>query len=274
MRRGGDLVVEDQGYFATDVEFQDELNRLREMETLSDPSTTRHLAGLGVGEGWRCLEVGAGGGSITRWLSEQVGLGGQVIAVDIDLRFLHDLTLPNVEVRRVDIVNDDLEVGAFDLIHSRFVLCHLGDPEGVLRRMVNALRPGGWILLEDLDASTVEAIDDAHPLAAAFNTAFPKRARFLGDAGIMDLSFGKSLPSLMARVGLVEVVNEGRSNIAQGARPDSNAWLTMSQRLDDYLVTQGVLSQREVDATRDALQDESFWLRNGMTVSAWGQRAK
>jgi SAM-dependent methyltransferase len=205
-------------------------------------------------------------------LSEQVGPSGQVVASDIDLRFLHDLTLPNVEVRRVDIVNDDIEINAFDLIYSRAVLCHLGDPEAVLRRLVTALRPGGWMLLEELDATTVEAIADTHPLAEAFNTAFPKRARFLGDAGIMDLSFGKSLPSLMDRVGLVEVGNEGRSNIAQGAGPHSHAWLTMSERLDDYLVTESVLSQNEVDATRAALQDPSFWLRNGMMVSAWGQR--
>jgi SAM-dependent methyltransferase len=264
-------VVDDRGYFASDAEFQDELNRLREMETLSDPFTTHQLAGLGVGTGWRCLEVGAGGGSITRWLSEQVGPSGQVVAADIDLRFLHDLSLPNVEVRRVDIVNDDLEIAAFDLIVSRFVVCHLGDPEAVLRGMVTALRPGGWMLVEDLDATTVEGIDTTHPLAEAFNAAFPKRARFLRDAGFMDLSFGKSLPSLMGRVGLVEVGNEGRSNIVQGG-PESHAWLTMSERLDDYLVTEGVLSQSEVNATRDALQDPSFWLRNGTTVAAWGQR--
>jgi SAM-dependent methyltransferase len=267
-------MVEDQGYFAADAEFQDELNRVREMESLSDPSTTRHLAGLGVGTGWRCLEVGAGGGSITRWLSELVGPGGLVITTDFDLRFLRDLVLPNVEVRRVDIVNDELEIAAFDLIHCRFVLCHLGDPEAVLRRMMSALRPGGWVLLEELDATVVEGIDGTHPLTAAFNSSFPKRAQFLRDTGIMDLSFGKSLPSLMGRVGLVEVGNEGRSNIAQGARPDSHPWLTMSERLDDYLMTEGVLSPSEVNATRDALRDESFWLRNGMTVSAWGQRPK
>ena len=50
-------------------------------------------------------------------------------------------------------------------------------------------------------------------------------------------------------------------------------WLTMSERLDDYLVAEGILIESEVDATRGALKDPSFWLRNGMTVSARGRRS-
>ena len=119
-------MAEDQGYFAAEAAHQEELERLREMEALSDQTTTRLLTGLGVGAGWRCLEIGAGGGSVARWLSD-----------------------------------------------------HL----------------------------------------------------------------------------------------------DSRMWLTMSERLDVYLVSEGLLGQDEVDATRGALKDPSFWLRNGMTVSAWGQRS-
>jgi SAM-dependent methyltransferase len=270
---GGGRVVEDQGYFAADAEFQAELERLREMEAMSDPLTTRLLTGLGVRPGWRCLEIGAGGGSITRWLSEQVGPSGQVVAADIDLRFLADLTLPNVEVRRLDIVDGDLEAGAFDVVHCRFVLCHLGAPDVALRRMIGALRPGGFVLAEDLDATCVEPVDETHPLADGFMSAFSKRARWLSENGIMDMSFGKSLPLLMHRAGLVEVGNEGSSGIARGGERDSSMWLTMSERLDDYLMTEGLLSQSEVDATRGALTDPSFWLRNGMTVSAWGRRS-
>ncbi len=38
--------------------------RLRGLERLLDPGTIRHLEALGVGAGWHCLEVGAGGGTI------------------------------------------------------------------------------------------------------------------------------------------------------------------------------------------------------------------
>ena len=77
-------------YFAADAEADDELARLKLLEALCDPWTFRCLDGIGVRQGWRCLEVGAGAGSVVRWLSERVGSAGRVVAVDLDPRFLGD----------------------------------------------------------------------------------------------------------------------------------------------------------------------------------------
>ena len=93
------------------------------------------------------------------------------MAADIDPRFLGDLDGPNIEIRRLDIVRDELENAAYDLAHCRFLLMHMADPEAVLRRMMSALRPGGWVLAEEPDHVSVEAVDDKHPLAEQFNTA-------------------------------------------------------------------------------------------------------
>jgi hypothetical protein len=57
--------------------------RFATLPRLYDPGTIRHLEALGVGAGWRCLEVGAGGGSVARWLAERVGPIGRVLATDI-----------------------------------------------------------------------------------------------------------------------------------------------------------------------------------------------
>ncbi len=46
-----------------------ERERLDLLERLSDPLSQRHLTALGIGQGWRCLEVGAGHGSVARWLA-------------------------------------------------------------------------------------------------------------------------------------------------------------------------------------------------------------
>jgi predicted O-methyltransferase YrrM len=72
------------GYFAADAAARDELARLRLIEADCDPHTLRYLTAIGVGAGWRCLEVGAGGGSVVHWLSRQVGAKGQVVAADLD----------------------------------------------------------------------------------------------------------------------------------------------------------------------------------------------
>ncbi len=95
-----------------------ERERLGLLERLRDPFSQRHLAALGIREGWRCLEVGAGHGSVARWLAEQVGPQGRVVATDINPRFLAEMELPNVEVLQHDIRADPLEPSTYDLAHS------------------------------------------------------------------------------------------------------------------------------------------------------------
>ncbi|MBV8988911.1 MAG: hypothetical protein JO372_10175 [Solirubrobacterales bacterium] len=71
-----------------------------------DPLTVSQLDAIGVGEGWRCLDVGAGGGSVTRILAERVGSTGSVLAMDLDTSLLEELASDRVEVRRRDLCSD------------------------------------------------------------------------------------------------------------------------------------------------------------------------
>jgi len=128
--------------------------RLAALSALFDRGTVRHLKARGVGRGWHCLEVGAGGGTIARWLAARVGPTGRVLATDVDPRFLRTVRLPNLEVRRHDIAIDPLPRAAFDLIHTRLVLMHLPRREEALARMISALKPGGWLVVEELDSAS------------------------------------------------------------------------------------------------------------------------
>jgi 2-polyprenyl-3-methyl-5-hydroxy-6-metoxy-1,4-benzoquinol methylase len=125
--------------------------RLQMLEQEHDPTTKRLTLDLGVQSGWRCLEVGAGCGSIVRWLSEVVGQSGHISAVDIDTRFLDDLTGSNVEVRQLNVVTEALPATQFDFVHTRLLLMHLPERDEVVKKLVSALRPGGWILWEEQD---------------------------------------------------------------------------------------------------------------------------
>src|SRR5271154_3035731 len=71
--------------------------RFSALADIFDPGTIRHLTEIGVGSGWHCLEVGAGGGSIATWLCDRVGGNGRVLATDIDTRFLETLNRSNLE---------------------------------------------------------------------------------------------------------------------------------------------------------------------------------
>ena len=96
--------------------------RLSRLEGVKDPDTTEYFERISVSTGWRCLEVGGGGGSIAKWLCEIAGSTGHVIATDMDTRFLDVVDSPNLEVRTHNILTDDLEVSSYDLVHARAVL--------------------------------------------------------------------------------------------------------------------------------------------------------
>jgi len=209
----------EKSYFAAAAEFHDELERTRLREREMDPATIRRLVGLGASQSWRCLEVGAGGGSIVRWLADRVGSTGRVVVIDIDTRFLEDLDLPNVEVRCQDITRNEPESAAYDLVHCRALLMHLADPEAALRRFMGALRPGGSVLVEECDATTWAAVDDSHPLAQTHNATVHRIFEFWRSAGIIDAFLGRPLPQLFSRLGLVDIGNEGVARISRGGEP-------------------------------------------------------
>ena len=134
--------------------------RLEMLEAACDPFTARHLDKVGVGAGWRCLEVGGGAGSVARMLCERVGPDGRVVAVDLEPALLADISAPNLAVQQLDVVVDELPEAAFDLVHTRAVLIHIPQRDDVVGRLARSLRPGGVLLLEELDLTQTFAADD------------------------------------------------------------------------------------------------------------------
>ena len=260
------------GYFAADAEARDELVRLQLIEAECDRDTFRYLDALGVGEGWCCLEVGAGGGSVVRWLGQRVGPVGHVVAADIDPRFLGDAQEPNIEVRRCDITRDDVEPDRYDLVHSRLLLMHVTDPPDVLRRMTAPVRPGGWLVAEELDNGIAEALDPAHPLSEVFDSGTRRRIELTRAAGIMDLRLGKVLPGYMEALGLVEMGNEGVARVFHGGDPFSMMWMQTWRRIDIALIDKGMLTQSEAADMCRPYEDSTFTYRAQLMQSVWGRK--
>lgn len=259
-------------YFWSDHEATEELTRLKLIEQFNDPSTVRQLDAIGVANGWRCLEVGAGAGSVARWLSQRVGAGGNVVAADLDVRHLGDITARNVEVRRCDITQDPLEPSSYDLVHARSVLTHLRDPLSVLNRVTAALKPGGWLMIEDVDNGTVESADPTHPLAAAFDLCAQARIQFLLAAGVMDLRYGRKLPVHMEALQLTDAGNEAVALVGRGGTPMSQLMIRSFGPMDDAMVASGAVAQSDVVDAQRAFADPSFLYRGGLIVAVWGRK--
>jgi len=259
-------MTETTRYFAAGWDFEEERARLRLIEELNDPATTRRLSSLGLISGWRCLELGAGAGSIACWLAARVAPSGQVVATDIDPRFLQNTTRPNLEVRRHDIRTDALECDAYDLVHCRNLLVHLPDPEQIARRMVAALRPGGWLVAEEPDFTAMVTVSRDHSAADDFDS-------FLRRAYVRAWSrFAKSLPVLVDKLGLTDCGHEVAGSVVRGGEPRARLYAETLRRSRSAYLADGILTSEGYERLDRALHDPAFAYLAHLSVAVWGRR--
>jgi SAM-dependent methyltransferase len=170
------------------------------------PTTERLLLAAGLTSGMRCLDLGCGAGDVSLALGRLVGASGSVTGVDQDdvkVQFAREDAdgerLSNVQFRasNVEQLEDDAE---YDLVYARFLLTHLRDPAAVLRRMVRAAKPGGVIVVEDIDHAGVFS----HPHSPALEQFVGLYNRVVRSRGA-DPEIGPKLPGLFREVGLPDL---------------------------------------------------------------------
>jgi len=257
-----------------DQGWQKERDRLRGIESLFDGYSAQRLADLGVGDGWRCLEVGFGAGGVALWLAEQVGSTGRVVAVDIDPRFLDGHGRSNLDVRKLDILTGPLEEAAFDLAHARAVLEHIPDRQRALERMVSAVRPGGWLVLEAADFGGVMAGALAHytdppELAASYErVGRAVVAAFTAAGG--DANYGARLVRAFKDAGLVNIAAEARTHLVAGGTED---WVPGTvEQFAEHLVSSGLVTAGDIESVLAMTADPSCHYAPSSMVTVSGQR--
>ncbi|HLZ60835.1 MAG TPA: methyltransferase [Ktedonosporobacter sp.] len=246
--------------------------RLQLLEQMLDPQTIQRLEQLEIQPGWRCLEVGAGEGSIACWLANKIIPQGQVVATDIETRLLDQKHQSNLEVRHHNILTDDLEQGYYDLVHTRAVLMHLADPVEAVSKMASAVRPGGWLLLEEFDWISFGAVDTKSANAQAFNQKTQALANVLQAVHVMDLYLGRRLRGLLDQLGFIDIVAEGRTGISCGGDPLTEFQLMNLQLAGPPLVAAGVFTEKDVELLRQLFTDPSFYYVDGIFFGVWGRR--
>jgi SAM-dependent methyltransferase len=254
-----------RGTYTLPNEWEHARRRLQLLEEGYDPGTIRRLSRLEVAPGWRCLEVGGGAGSITRWLGARVGPGGRVVAVDLVTRFLDEIDDPAVEVHRLDLAVDDLPAGPFDLVHARAVLAHIPERDDVLTRLVASLRPGGWLLLEEPDNTTLLSL-----ASGLYRDAWrPVLDAMVGSGFVHD--WGRQLPALFQSHRLTEMGAECEAAFFPGGSGMAEFVQLMWAQLRDRALAAGA-SGELLDSAAALLRDPAGWFPAVPVIGAWGRR--
>jgi SAM-dependent methyltransferase len=235
-----------------------------------DPGTMQHLTDLGVANGWRCLEVGGGGGSVTIWLCDRVSPDGHVVVTDIDTRFLERLARDNLEVWRHNIVVDPLPQAAFDLVHVRLLLMLLPQREDVLARLIGALKPGGWLLAEEFDSVSARADRSINAVEAPCRT-YVAVHRVMTDRGA-DLRYGRLLAGRMKAHGLRDTAAEGRMFMCPCGSEGADLLRANMEELHDVLIDCGLITQMEFDEDLAHLNNPDFMVPSPIMWSVRGRR--
>jgi SAM-dependent methyltransferase len=234
---------------------EEERERLIAVERALDGPSRQALLESGLEAGWRCWEVGAGHGSVARWLASQ---GCEVLATDLEQRFSE----PGVRFLRNDVSADPAPGSDFDLVHARLLLEHLEDPLAAIRSLAGALREGGLLMVEDSAGLDF----DAAPLAR-IASAWERAGHVVG----WRAGYGRRLADDMRAVGLAGVAAREHRLTA----PGGEAWLHVRaglERLRPEILAAGA-SEEDLDAALRCLDDPATTITGPPVVTASGRRA-
>lgn len=250
--------------------------RLRLIAQAMRPTTLALFERAGVRPGAACLDVGCGGGDVTLELAGLVGPEGSCLGIDIDETKLdlaraeaRDRNLPNAGFRKAD-ADGSLGEAAFDVIYARFLLTHLSDPAGCVARMRDAAKPGGLVLVEDIDFTGYFS----YPESAALNRYVELYTRAVVARG-GDPNIGPRLPVLLAEAGLEAVA----MNVVQPAGMEREVKLlnpiTM-EAIADAVLAEGLADATEIDGIVAELyafaESPRTVASTPRIVQAWGTR--
>jgi SAM-dependent methyltransferase len=242
------------------------VERFAALAELYDGATKRHIAALGIERGATCLEIGAGAGSIAQWLAERAA-PGRVVATDRDTSFLKAVPLHGAELLRHDIAVEPLPENTFDLVHARLVVMHLADASSAIRRMTRALKPFGWLIIEEFDAASAVGVlgTGSVPKASlAFRAALERSG--------VDLACGRRLPLLFRDAGLREIGGEGRTVLWRGRSAGARLMRANFTGLRDAMLATGIVDEREVANDIERLDDPEFSSTSPTMWTVWGRR--
>ncbi|MCB0583234.1 MAG: methyltransferase domain-containing protein [Phaeodactylibacter sp.] len=178
-------------------------NRLEILNRALTPTTQAFFQRAGLTSGQHGLDLGCGGGAATLALAEIVGFNGSITGIDWDAENIafarqraETLGMSQAQYQQADVRDWERDADSVDFAYGRFLMTHLDNPAALARKVRRMLKPGGRILLEDIDF----AGHFCSPACRAFDQYvewYTEAARRRG----ADPNIGPRLPQLVREAG-------------------------------------------------------------------------
>jgi len=253
------------------------LSRLHLLERIFGPATRHLLSAAGLCSGMRVAEIGCGVGLTARWVSTQVSPGGSVAGVDSSSEQLRigeenasEAGTTNLSFSEGNAYETGLPRDSFDLVYSRFLLCHLANPAKALAEMSSLLKRGGILVCEDHDDGGIftEPATQAYKRLVEISDAVNRNHN-------LDSYIGLKLPRLFREVGF----GQPDANLKQFALlrgEEKRFWELTLREAAPAILAAGVSTSQELDDICDEMrkiaQDESILLMLARVTQVWARK--
>ncbi|MFI1801686.1 class I SAM-dependent methyltransferase [Streptomyces sp. NPDC020379] len=245
-----------------------EAGRLAALTEACDPATMAALASLPLAPDSRCLDMGAGTGTIAQWLLARCP-AGTVVAADIDTRFLKGLTDPRLRIRQHDIRASDFPPASFDFIHARNLLSHLPGRDEAVARMVTWLAPGGYLYIEDVSLFPIDT--SPHP---AYRAIMQAASAAVTHAIGSDLhGWARSYPRPLLTNGLTGIGLRVHCAPITATNRSGVIWRQTIEQVRSVMIENGTATADGIDHGLACLADPAFVDIAPAMIAAWGRTA-
>ncbi|MGA8726926.1 MAG: class I SAM-dependent methyltransferase [Acidimicrobiales bacterium] len=265
------MTQEATGYIMMGNESSAELRRLRGLELILDPNTEALLTRCPDLLGRKCLEVGAGAGSVTTHLLSLVGSDGDVLAVDIDTTFLDEQAGYGILKSDINSLSESFD-GSFDLVHARAVIEHTVEPEQTLMRVSRLVRPGGSLLVEALVVPGENIVAEDDPVGPARKAVHDRMTGLGTDSGI-DFLFGYRVPWLLGSYGLEVLHSEIHGTIFQGGDERADFYRISFDYLKDLFLADGTVTSESLNSYVESASTADHFQQGPLILATLASRS-
>ncbi len=253
------------------------VDRLSLLNEIFGPGTEEWLHAAGLSQGTRVAEIGCGVGLTALWMANVVGPAGSVTAVDASKEQLavaekkaSAAGLSNITFHQSGAYDTGLPRESFDLVFSRFLMCHLAEPPKAIGEMCALLKPGGILVLEDHDDGGIFT----EPRTRAYKRLV-EISEAVNQANGLDSYVGLKLPRLTLEAGFPEP----RVRMNQIAYLRGNAkkfWEITLREATRAILAAGAATEEELESIfaemRAVASDTSILLMLARVTQVWARK--